>query len=48
MVSEGREYIATAYWVSLFPGLAILSTVLCLNLFGDWLRDFLDPKRKNL
>jgi peptide/nickel transport system permease protein len=48
MVSEGREYIATAYWVSLFPGLAILATVLCLNLFGDWLRDLLDPKRKHL
>jgi peptide/nickel transport system permease protein len=48
MVSEGREYIATAYWISLFPGLAILATVLSLNLFGDWLRDALDPRRKQL
>jgi len=48
MVAEGREYIATAYWISLFPGLAILATVLSLNLFGDWLRDALDPRRKQL
>ncbi len=48
MVSEGREYIATAYWISLFPGIAILAAVLSLNLFGDWLRDVLDPRRKQL
>lgn len=48
MVAEGREYIATAYWISLFPGLAIVATVLSLNLFGDWLRDVLDPRRKGL
>jgi peptide/nickel transport system permease protein len=48
MVAEGREYIATAYWISLFPGLAILTTVLSLNLFGDWLRDALDPRRRSL
>jgi peptide/nickel transport system permease protein len=48
MVAEGREYIATAYWISLIPGLAILATVLSLNLFGDWLRDILDPRRKQL
>ena len=48
MVSEGREAIATAYWISLFPGLAILATVLSLNLFGDWLRDAMDPRRKEL
>jgi peptide/nickel transport system permease protein len=48
MVAEGREYIATAYWISLFPGLAILAAVLSLNLFGDWLRDALDPRRKQL
>jgi peptide/nickel transport system permease protein len=48
MVSEGRESLATAYWISLFPGLAILFTVLSLNLFGDWLRDALDPRRKFL
>ena len=48
MVSEGRQYITSAYWITLFPGLAILATVLSLNLFGDWLRDTLDPRRRHL
>jgi peptide/nickel transport system permease protein len=48
MVSEGRQYITTSYWITLFPGLAILSTVLSVNLFGDWLRDTLDPRRRQL
>lgn len=48
MVADGRELIIEAWWVALFPGLAILLTVLSMNLFGDWLRDRLDPKLKNL
>ena len=48
MVSDGREFITSAYWITLFPGLAILVTVLALNLFGDWLRDTLDPRRQHL
>lgn len=48
MVAEGRAFIATSYWISLFPGLAIVLTVLSVNLFGDWLRDALDPRRKDL
>lgn len=44
MVADGRGLIASAWWVSLFPGLAILLTVLSLNLLGDWTRDRLDPK----
>lgn len=48
MVADGREYIATAYWISLFPGLMILAAVLSTNLLGDWLRDILDPRRKHL
>jgi peptide/nickel transport system permease protein len=48
MIAEGRDYIATAWWVSLFPGLAILATVLSFNLFGDWLRDALDPKLRQM
>lgn len=44
MVAEGRDQIVTAWWLSFFPGLAILVVVLSLNSFGDWLRDFLDPK----
>lgn len=43
MLADGRTYIQTAWWVSLFPGVAILLTVLGLNLLGDWLRDTLDP-----
>jgi peptide/nickel transport system permease protein len=45
MVSEGEQYIATKFWISLFPGLAIVASVLAINLIGDWLRDYLDPKR---
>jgi peptide/nickel transport system permease protein len=48
MVADGRELIVTAWWVSMFPGLAIMLTVLSLNLLGDWLRDHLDPKLKNV
>lgn len=48
MIAEGRDYIATAWWVSFFPGLAILVTVLSFNLFGDWLRDALDPKLRQM
>ena len=43
MLAEGRNYIQTAPWITIFPGLAIMLTVLGLNLLGDWLRDRLDP-----
>lgn len=43
MLADGRTYLQTAWWVSVFPGFAILLTVLGLNLLGDWLRDSLDP-----
>ncbi len=46
MVADGRDQILTAWWISFFPGLAILLVVLSLNLMGDWLRDFLDPKMR--
>ncbi len=48
MVASGRDQIVSAYWLVLFPGMAILLTVLSLNLFGDWLRDRLDPKLRDL
>ena len=48
MVATGRALIVSAWWVSFFPGLAILMTVLLLNLMGDWLRDRLDPKLRQL
>jgi peptide/nickel transport system permease protein len=44
MISEGRNYITTQPWLSLFPGLAILLTVTAFNLVGDGLRDALDPR----
>ncbi|RPH38917.1 MAG: ABC transporter permease subunit [Desulfobulbaceae bacterium] len=46
MLAEAREFILRAWWVVTFPGLAILSTVLAINLMGDGLRDALDPKLK--
>ena len=46
MLADAREYITRAWWVVTFPGLAILVTVLAINLFGDGLRDALDPKLK--
>ncbi|MBI3106132.1 MAG: ABC transporter permease [Candidatus Rokubacteria bacterium] len=44
MVADGRDFITTAWWVSFFPGIAIVLVILGFNLFGDWLRDTLDPK----
>jgi peptide/nickel transport system permease protein len=48
MVSDGREYVDTAWWVSAIPGIAIMLTVVAFNLFGDWLRDTLDPKLRQV
>lgn len=48
MIAEGRDYLTRAWWVSLFPGLAIMLTVLAFNLFGDWLRDTLDPRQRQV
>jgi peptide/nickel transport system permease protein len=47
IVSDGREYVASEWWIALFPGLAILITVMGVNLLGDWLREELDPRRRN-
>jgi dipeptide transport system permease protein len=46
MLAESREFVLRAWWVVTFPGLAILITVLAINLIGDGLRDALDPKLK--
>ena len=46
MLSDGRAYLRTAWWVTTFPGLAIMITVLAINLLGDGLRDVLDPRLK--
>jgi peptide/nickel transport system permease protein len=44
MLADGRDFLATAWWISTFPGLAIMSLVLGVNLLGDWVRDVLDPR----
>ena len=44
LVSDGRNFVDTAWWISCFPGLAIGMLVLCVNYLGDWLRDTLDPR----
>jgi peptide/nickel transport system permease protein len=46
LVNEGRDPLRQAPWISLFPGLAIVMAVMCFNLFGDGLRDALDPKQR--
>lgn len=47
MLADGRVYISSAWWAVTFPGLAIVLTVLSVNLFGDWLRDYFDPKTRS-
>lgn len=46
MLSDGRQYMATSWWVATFPGIAITITVLGIIFLGDWVRDVLDPKIK--
>ena len=48
MVSDGRSHIASAWWLSVVPGGAIMLVVLAFNLFGDWLRDWLDPRLRQV
>jgi peptide/nickel transport system permease protein len=44
MLSEGRQFLSSAWWISTFPGFAIMLTVLAINMIGDGLRDTLDPR----
>jgi len=48
MIAEGRGLLQTAWWTALFPGIAMALTVLSVNLFGDWLRDKLDPRLRQI
>lgn len=48
MVSDGRSYLDTAWWISLFPGICIALVVLAGNFLGDWIRDRLDPRLRQL
>lgn len=48
MLADGRQYIGVADWLTIPAGLAISLTVLSINILGDWLRDYLDPRLKNI
>jgi peptide/nickel transport system permease protein len=47
ILAEGRIYMVVAWWITALPGLAILVTVLTVNLIGDWVRDVLDPRLRD-
>ena len=48
MIAEGREYVVSAWWVTVWPGIATILIVLAFNFLGDWLRDELDPRLKQV
>jgi peptide/nickel transport system permease protein len=48
MLADGRNYVSTAWWLATIPGIAIMLTVLSINLIGDWVRDALDPQLRNI
>ena len=48
MLNDGRAYITVAWWLTTFPGAAIMLTVLGINFVGDWLRDLLDPRLQSV
>ncbi len=48
MVADGREFISTKWWVPVMPGAAIFLTVFAFNFIGDWLRDYLDPRLRQI
>ncbi len=48
MIADGQDYLTNAWWVSVFPGVAIVLTVLGINFMGDWLRDHFDPRLRQL
>jgi peptide/nickel transport system permease protein len=48
MLSEGQNYLTTAWWIAVFPGLSLMATIFSCNFIGDWLRDALDPKLRQM
>jgi peptide/nickel transport system permease protein len=48
MIADGQSYLTDAWWVSFFPGVAIVLTVMAFNFMGDWLRDYYDPRLRQL
>jgi peptide/nickel transport system permease protein len=48
MISDGRDTLDEAWWISFFPGLGIFLTVMSMNFLGDWIRDRTDPRLRQL
>ena len=48
MIAQGRVYLASAWWIAFFPGLAIFFLVVALNFMGDWIRDHFDPRLRQV
>ena len=48
MVADGKDWLTSAWWISVFPGIAIFMTVMALNFLGDWMRDRFDPRLRQL
>ena len=46
MIQDGRQFLALSWWTAFFPGVALAITVFATNLFGDGLRDVIDPRSK--
>jgi peptide/nickel transport system permease protein len=47
MLAAGRDYLGQAWWIATLPGIAIMCTILSINILGDWLRNWLDPNLRN-
>ncbi|MDE2333939.1 MAG: ABC transporter permease [Rhodospirillales bacterium] len=47
IMSEGQNYVATAWWMTVFPGICLFGVVVCVNVLGDWLRDRVDPRAQS-
>jgi peptide/nickel transport system permease protein len=48
MIAKGRDYVSTAWWIPFFPGLSVALVCLCFNMLGDWIREILDPRMKQV
>lgn len=48
MLADGREFMRAGWWMAIFPGLALMLTVFSVNLVGDWLREYLDPRLRHI
>ncbi|NNG01207.1 MAG: ABC transporter permease [Desulfobacteraceae bacterium] len=48
MIAKGRDYVTTAWWIPFFPGMAVAIVCLSFNMFGDWLREALDPRMRQV